>query len=107
MLSRVRCLTVSNARVALPNFYNISIRIANVAARLAVLGLWLRDEFGSSTSPKIITSLNICNPDIHKAADQVGIGGDAERHRRFVGCRTAPPIDKEPRVCHLGTHRRG
>src|SRR5438477_12888586 len=44
-------LAVSNARVALPNFYNIAIRIANVAARLAVLGLRLRDELGSSTSP--------------------------------------------------------
>ena len=63
------CLAVSNARVALPNFYNIAIRIANVAARLAVLGLRLRDELSSSTSPKFITRLNICNADIHKAAD--------------------------------------
>ena len=62
-------LAVSNARIALPNFYNIAIRIANVAARLAVLGLRLRDELGSSTSPKFITRLNICNADIHKAAD--------------------------------------
>src|SRR5580698_6273639 len=62
-------LAVSNARIALPNFYNIAIRIANVAARLAVLGLRLRDELGSSTLPKFITRLNICNADIHKAAD--------------------------------------
>jgi hypothetical protein len=62
-------LAVSNAGVALPNFYNIAIRIANVAARLAVFGLRLRDELGSSTSPKFITRLNICNADIHKAAD--------------------------------------
>ena len=61
-------LAVSNARVTLPNFYNIAIGIANVAARLAVLGLRLRDELGSSTSPKFITRLNICNADIHKAA---------------------------------------
>ena len=62
-------LAVSDARVALPNFYNIAIRIANVAARLAVLGLRLRDELGSSTSPKLVTPLNICNADIHEAAD--------------------------------------
>ena len=49
----------------MPNFYNIAIRIANVTARLAVLGLRLRDELGSSTSPKLITRLNICNADIH------------------------------------------
>jgi hypothetical protein len=62
-------LAVSNAVLALPNFYNVAIGIANVAARLAVLGLRLRDELGSSTSPKFITRLNICNADIHKAAD--------------------------------------
>ena len=62
-------LAVSDARVALPNFYDIAIRIANVAARLAVLGLWLRDELGSSTSPQFIARLNICNADIHEAAD--------------------------------------
>ena len=60
---------VSNARVALPNFYNIAIGIANVAARLAVLGLRLGDELRSSTSPKLITRLNICNADSHEAAD--------------------------------------
>jgi hypothetical protein len=46
-----RRLTVSEVRLALPNFDNIAIRIANVAARLAVLVLWLCDKFGSSSSP--------------------------------------------------------
>src|SRR5580704_1712829 len=50
-LSRIVSLAVSDARVALPNFYNVAVRIANVAARLAVLGFWLRDELGSSLSP--------------------------------------------------------
>ena len=44
-------LAVSDARLALPNFYNIAIGIANVAARLAVFGLWLGDELGSPTFP--------------------------------------------------------
>src|SRR5579864_6044107 len=100
------CLAVSNARVALPNFYNIAIRIANVAARFAVLGLRLCDKLGSSTSPKVITRLNICNADVHKAADCIGIGGDAERYRWFVGCRTAPGVNKEPRVRDLDVARR-
>ena len=40
MLSCVlRRLAVSEVRLALPNFYNITVRIANVAARLAVLVL--------------------------------------------------------------------
>ena len=44
-------LAVSEARLALPNFYNVTIRIANVAERLAVLFLWLCDKLGSSISP--------------------------------------------------------
>ena len=44
-------LAVSEARLALPNFYDIAIRIANVAARLAILVLWLCDKLGSSISP--------------------------------------------------------
>ena len=44
-------LAVSDARIALPNFYNVAVGIANVAARLAVLGHRLRDELGSSTFP--------------------------------------------------------
>src|SRR6202041_2638857 len=70
-------LAISNARVALPNFYNIAIRIANVAARLAVLGLRLRDELGSSTSPKFVTRLNVCNADIHKATNRIRVSGNA------------------------------
>jgi len=46
-----RRLAVSDARVTLADFYNIAIRIANVAARLAVFGLWLGDELGASASP--------------------------------------------------------
>ena len=44
-------LAVRDARVALPNFYDVAVRIADVAARLAVFGLWFRDELGSSTFP--------------------------------------------------------
>ena len=52
LCSHVSCrLAVSDARLALSNFYNITIRIAYIAARLAVLVLWLCDKLGSSTSP--------------------------------------------------------
>jgi hypothetical protein len=45
-----RALTVLEGG-ALSDFDNITVRIADVAARLAVLGYWLRDELGSSTFP--------------------------------------------------------
>ena len=44
-------LAVSDARLALPDFDNIAIRIANVAACLAVLLLWLGDKLGPATPP--------------------------------------------------------
>ena len=36
---------------ALSDLDNIAVRIADVAARLAVLGYWFRDELRSSTFP--------------------------------------------------------
>ena len=62
-------LAVSEARLALADFYDVAIRIANVAVRLAIRFLWLCDELGSSISPKFIARANIRNADIHKAAD--------------------------------------
>jgi hypothetical protein len=45
-----RSLTVLEGG-ALPDLDNVTVRIADVAANLAVLLLRLRDELGSSTSP--------------------------------------------------------
>jgi len=44
-------LTLREVRLALSDLDDITVRIADVAARLAVLVLRLRDERGSSTSP--------------------------------------------------------
>src|ERR1700678_3470636 len=94
-------LAVGDAWLALPDFYNIAVGIANVAAGLAVLALWLGNKLGSSTTPAFVARLNIGNADIHKAADGIGAGGDAERDRRFVGCRTAADVEDDPRVRDL------
>src|ERR1700722_17549455 len=51
-------LAVSNARVALPDFYDVAVGIANVAARLAVLGLRLGDKLGPSLSPELVARMN-------------------------------------------------
>jgi hypothetical protein len=64
-----RPLAVSEARLALADFDQVTIRIAKVAAGLAVLFPWLRDKLSSSTSPQFIGRLNVRDADIHKAAD--------------------------------------
>jgi len=52
VLAGVSCRSaVSEARLALPNFYNVTIRIAKVAAYLAVVVPGRRDKFGASISP--------------------------------------------------------
>jgi hypothetical protein len=90
---------------ALSDFDDIAIGIADVAAYLAVLGYRLRDELGSSTFPQFIARLNICNADIHKAADLIRVGQDAERYRRLIGGRAAPDVDNEPRIRDLNMPR--
>src|SRR5271154_2023815 len=92
-------------RSALSDLDNIAVRIADVAANLAVLGYWLRDELGSSTFPQFIARLDIRNAYIHKAVDLIGVG-DAKRYRRLVGGRAAPVVDKEPCIRDLNVRRR-
>ena len=44
-------MAVREIRLALPDFYDVAVGIANVAARLSILLLWPCDEVGSSISP--------------------------------------------------------
>src|SRR3974390_3790543 len=90
---------------ALSDLDNISVRIADVAARLAVLGDRLRDELRSSTFPKLIARLNIRNAEIHKAVDVVRVG-DAERYRRLIRGWAAPDVDDHPNIRELKVPRR-
>src|SRR5580698_2874507 len=99
-----RALTVLELG-ALADLDNIAVRIADVAANLAVLGYRLRNELGSSTFPQFIARLDIRNADIHKAVDLIRVG-DAERHRRLVGGGPAPDVDKEPGIRELNIRRR-
>src|ERR1700687_563273 len=56
--------TASREVGTLSDLDNVTVRIADVAANLAVLFLRLRDELGSSTFPQLIARLNIRNADI-------------------------------------------
>ena len=50
--------------------------------------------------------MNIRNADIHKAADLIRVGEDAERYRRLIGGRSATDVDNEPRIRDLNVPRR-
>ena len=90
---------------ALSDLDNISVRIADVAAYLAVLRDRLRDELGSSTFPQFIARLNIRNAEIHKTVDVIRFG-DAERYRRLILGRPAPNVQDHPDIGKLKVRRR-
>src|ERR1022692_3668158 len=94
-----RALTVREVG-ALSDFDNITVRIADVAARLAVLGDRLGDEPPSSTFPHFIARLNVRNAEIHKAVDVIRVG-DAERYRRLIRGRPAPNVQNHPDIRKL------
>src|SRR5271170_2000147 len=85
---------------ALSDLDNVAVRIADVAASLAVLGDWRREELGPSTFPQFIARLNIRNAEIHKAVDVIRIG-DAERYRRLIRGRPASNVPNHPDIRKL------
>src|ERR1700736_2813927 len=90
---------------ALSDLDNITVRIADVAANLSVLGYWLCDELGSSTFPQFIARLDIRNAEIHKAVDVIWVG-DAERNHRLIRGRPAPNVQNHPDIRELKVRRR-
>ena len=93
-------LTVDKIR-ALSDLDNITVRIPDVAANLAVFRYRLRDELRSSTLPQLIARLNIRHANIHKAAELIPVCEDAQRNCRLVRSRPASNVDNEPRIRDL------
>src|SRR3954452_2971282 len=68
--------TVREFRLTLSDLDHVTVRVADVAARLAVFVLRLRDELGPSAFPQVVAGMNIRDADVHKAADPVRVGED-------------------------------
>src|ERR1700733_11328028 len=90
---------------ALSDLDNVAVRIADVAANLAVFGYGLGEELGSSTFPQFVARVNIRNAEIHKAVDVIWVG-DAERYRRLIRGRPAPYVQNHPDIRKLKVRRR-
>src|SRR3954468_9293367 len=54
---RSRPSPVREFRLALSDLDHVTVRVADVASRLAVFVLWLRDERGSSAFPQVIAGM--------------------------------------------------
>src|SRR5579859_6312453 len=99
-----RALTVLEG-CALSDLDNVTVRIADVAANLAVLGNRRREELGSPAFPQFVARLNIRNAEIHKAVDVIRVG-DAERNRRLIRGRPAANVENHPDIRKLKVGRR-
>src|SRR5277367_4379865 len=99
-----RALTVLQGG-ALSDLDNVTVRIADVAANLAVFGDRWREELGSSTFPQFVARLNIRNAEIHKAVDVIRVG-DAQRYRRLIRGRPASNVQNHPNIRKLKVRRR-
>jgi len=85
---------------ALTDLDEVAVRIADVAADLAVFGERLGDELGSSTFPYLIACLNVRDTEVQKAAEEIRVG-NAERYRRLVLCRAASYVHNHPDIREL------
>src|SRR5580658_2111271 len=90
---------------ALSDLDEITVRIADVTANLAVFGNRLRDELGPPTLPEFIARLNVRNAEIQKTVDVIRVG-DAERYRRLIRGRPAPDVQNHPDIRKLKIPRR-
>src|SRR5580700_1416587 len=85
---------------ALSDLDDIAVRVADVAADLAVLGNRRREELGSPAFPQFVARLNVRNAEIHKAVDVIRIR-DAERYRRLIRGRAASNVQNHPDIRKL------
>jgi hypothetical protein len=97
-------LTVGDSR-ALSDLDDIAVRIADIAADLAILWDRLRDELRSSTFPQLVARLNIGDAEIQKAVDVIRVV-DAENYRRFIRGRSASNVQNHPDIRKLKVSRR-
>src|SRR4029077_13753655 len=89
---------------ALSDLDNVTVRIADVAANLAVLRDRRREELGSPAFPQFVARLNIRNAEIHKTVDVIRVGY-AERYRRLIRGRPAPDVQNHPDIRKLKVRR--
>src|SRR5580698_569848 len=92
-----RVSAVLDAVLTLPHLNNVAVRIADIAARLAILHDRLRDELRASALPFLVASLDVRHAEIHETIDVIRIGR-AKHHRRLVGRGPSPDVDDHPYI---------
>jgi hypothetical protein len=76
----------------------MAVRVADVAALLVGVLFRRRQELGTSGAPLGLYGIDVCNPDVKKTADPVGITRCLQDDRGLVVGRASAAIDDDPAV---------
>src|SRR5882762_3271140 len=93
-LSVLRC----GGLIALPDFDEVAVRVAEVAAGFLPAVDWGCEEVGATLAPGLVGGLDVCDADVQEAADAIGIAGRLEGDAWLVVSRSAADVDDDPAV---------
>jgi hypothetical protein len=82
----------------LPDFDQVTIGIADIAALLVLVLFRRRQEFSTPGAPLGVHGLDVLDPDVEEAADPVGITRRLQDDRGLVIGRAPADIDDDPGV---------
>ena len=89
----------------MPNLDDIAVGVTHVAANLHPVVLWLGQEFGSSASPLLVRVLDVCNTNIEKARNLIGVLRGTKRNSGFIIRWAATDIHNQPAIGELDDGR--
>src|SRR5215467_13391589 len=96
--SRVQFLAPAARQGGLAYLDQVPVGITQVAADLGLVLFRWREELGASRAPLRIDRVDVRDPDVEEAADQVWIARCLECDGRLVLGRTATHVDDDPAV---------
>jgi hypothetical protein len=84
--------------IALPDFDQVAVWVAEVAAGFLPAVDWGCEEVGASLAPGLVDRLDVGDADVQEAAHAIGILWRLENDARLVVCGSAADVDDDPAV---------
>src|SRR3954452_9463500 len=89
----------------LADLAEMAVGLAHVAPRLGLVNLGFGEELRTQTLPTFVAFCNVCDADVHEAADSLAILRSRKVDGRLVVGRPAAHIDDDPCVLELDDAR--
>src|SRR5262249_43976616 len=84
--------------IGLPDFDQVAVGVAEVAAGFLSAVDWRCEEVGASFAPGLVDGLDVGDADVEEAADVIGIAGRLECDAWLVVGGAAADVDDDPAV---------